>query len=179
MRIILLLLAALAVQAQNDVIVSQKSPSAGYQMILTYSGNDLLYICRAASVQPTSPSISIASATQANPVVFTVSGGHGFDANSKPLVTISGGTGNWVAVNASLTATILSSTTFSVAVNSSAFGAVSGTLVYTTRAPRTTVPVWSVQKFVSDGSGNVIWSGWVGGTPSFVTTCSSSPSQYQ
>lgn len=179
MRFILLLLAACAVQAQNDVIISQKSPSAGYQFIMGYSGTNLLYICRAASIQPTSPSISIASATQANPAVFTISGGHGFDASALPIVTVSGGTGNWTAVNGSFTATIISSTEFSIPVNSTTFGAVSGTLVFTTRAPRTTSPIWSVQKFVYDGSNNAIWSGWVGGVSSFVNTCSSAPAQYQ
>ena len=179
MRFILLLLAAMALQAQTEMRLSQRNPDVGYQMILTYSGTSLLYLCKAASIQPTSPAISIASATNASPVVFTVSGGHGFNASSLPLVTISGGTGNWTAVNASLTATILSSTTFSVAVDSTSFGAVSGTLVFTTRAPRTTSSIWSVQKFVYDGSANMIWSGWVGGTPSYTTTCSSAPSQYQ
>lgn len=179
MRFILLLLAAITAHAQADFIISQKSPSAGYQFIMGYSGTDLLYLCKANSIQPTSPSISIASATNASPVVFTVSGGHGFNVSSLPLVTISGGTGNWTAVNASLTATVLSSTTFSVAVDSTAFGAVTGTLVYTTRAPRTTSSIWSVQKFVYDGSNNMIWAGWVGGTPSFTTTCTGAPTQYQ
>jgi hypothetical protein len=178
MRFILLLLAAMAVQAQNDVIISQKSPSAGYQFIMGYSGDNLLYLCKAASTQPVSPSIAIASATNASPVVMTVSGGHGFDVSALPIVTISGGTGSWVAVNGSFTATVINSTTFSIVVDSTAFGAVSGTLTFTTRAPRTTSNIWSVQKFVYSGS-NMIWSGWVGGTPSFVTTCTSGPSQYQ
>ena len=179
MRIILLLLAAVAAYGQPETIISQKSPLTAYQFIMAYSGSDLLYICRAASTQPTSPSISIASATQANPVVFTVSGGHGFNTSSLPQVTISGGTGNWTGVNGTFTATIINSTTFSIAVDSSAYGAVTGTLVFTTRAPRTTSYIWSVQKFVYDGSSNLIWSGWVGGTPSFTTTCSGAPAQYQ
>ncbi len=179
MRFILLLLAALAVQAQTEMRLSQRNPDTGYQFIFAYSGTDLLYLCRANSIQPTSPSISIASATQASPVVFTVSGGHGFNTSAKPLVTISGGAGNWTAVNGSFTATVINSTTFSIVVDSSAFGAVAGTLVFTTRAPRTTSNVWSVQKFVYDGSSNMIWSGWVGGTPSYTTTCSSAPTQYQ
>jgi hypothetical protein len=74
---------------------------------------------------------------------------------------------------------VINSTTFSVPVDSTAFGAVTGTLTYVTRAPRTTSPVWSVQKFVVDGSSNLIWSGWVGGTPSFTTTCTGAPTQAQ
>lgn len=179
MRFIVLLLAALAVNAQTEMRLSQRNPDTGYQMILTYSGSNLLYLCKANSIQPTSPSISITSVSNAAAAVITVSGGHGFNTSALPLVTISGGTGNWTPLNASLTATVINSTTFSVPIDSSGFGVVTGTLVYTTRAPRTTSSVWSVQKFVYDGSDNMIWSGWVGGTPSYTTTCSSAPAQYQ
>lgn len=181
MRIILLLLAALAVQAQNDVIISQKNPSAGYQIIIGYSGSDQSYICKASSIQPVSPSIAIASATAANPIVFTVSGGHGFYVSAKnlPTVVISGGTGNWTAVNGTFTATIINSTTFSIATNGAAFGAVTGSLVFVTRAPRTTSPVWSVMSLGVDGSSNTDWIGWSAGTSAANQTCTGSPSAAQ
>ena len=183
MKTLLLMLAAITAYGQTEVRISQKSPDTGYQMILGYSGTNVIYICKAASIQKTSPSIAIASATNANPVVFTVSGGHGFDSATspaaKPSITVSGGTGQWVVANATWTATILSSTTFSVPLNSTAIGAMTGTIVFTTRAPRTTDPVWSVQAFTYDGSNNLTGGAWAIGTPSFTQTCTGSPSQYQ
>ncbi len=181
MRFILLLLAACAVQAQSEVIISQKNPSTAYQMILGYSGTDLSYVCVANSIQPTSPSIAIASATAASPIVFTVSGGHGFYVSTKnlPSVTISGGTGNWAAVNGTFTATIINSTTFSIATDGSGFGAVTGTLTFTTRAPRTTSRIWSVKSLGVDGSSNTDWIGWSAGTSSANQTCTGTPSAAQ
>lgn len=177
--LLLIAFATVAVFSQPEVRISQRAAADGQQMILGYSGTNLIYTCRAASVQPTSPSISIASATNANPVVFTVTAGHGFNSSSTPQVTISGGTGNWTGANGTYTATIVSSTTFSIAVNSTAYGAVAGTLVYTSRAPLTTNRIWSVQYFAYDGSNNIIWSGWAGGVPSYTNTCSAAPTQYQ
>lgn len=180
MKKILLALAALSAFAQPETRLSQKNPDTAYQFILGYSGDNTIYICKAASQQPTSPSISVASISNANPAVFTVSGGHGFyvDAMHTPKVTVSGGTGNWTAVNGTWTATLINSTTFSIAVDSTAFGAVAGTIVYTTKAPRTTSPVWSVQAFAYSAA-NMIWAGWANGTTSATTTCTGSPSQAQ
>lgn len=179
MKILLLMLTALAAFAQPGYRLSQKNPDVPYQYVFGYSGTSLIYLCRANSQQPVVSSVSIASATQANPVVITVSGGHGFDASSTPLVVISGGTGNWVGVNGTFTATIASSTTFSIPVNSTSFGAVAGSLIYTTRAPLTTNPVWSVQKFIYNGGGSMIWSGWSGGTTAYNQVCTGNPSQAQ
>jgi hypothetical protein len=134
-------------------------------------------MCQAKSQQSSPVRLSPSAASNANPVSFTATA-HGFDTNSLPLVTISGGTGNWAAVNGTWTATITGANTFTIPVNSTTFGAVSGTLLVTTYAPLTNVAVWSVKKFVYDGSNNLIWSGWVGGVPSERTTCTA-PAQYQ
>lgn len=179
MKILLLLLVALSAFAQQEVRFSQNNPDTGYQIVLGYSGTNIVYICKALSLQPTSPSIAVASATNANPVVFTISGGHGFDLNSKPSITVSGGTGNWTAANGTFTATPINSTTLSIAINSTAFGAVTGTIVFTTRSPRITQPVWNVQSVAYDSSSNVIWTGWASGSPQRTFTCTGAPSQYQ
>lgn len=84
--------------------------------------------------------------------------------------TVGGGT--W-------TATIIDANTFSIPVNSVSLGALAGTVIATTTAPRTTQAVWSVQKHVYDGSNNRIWSGFVGGSPSERNTCSAAPTQAQ
>ena len=165
--------------AQSEVRIAERNPDTAFQSILGYSGSNLVYICKALSLQPESAAISIASATNANPVVFTVSGGHGFSTSIKPSVTISGGTGNWTAVNGVSTATIINSTTFSIPVDSAAFGAVAGTLVYRSRAPLTTSAIWSVQFLVYDGSNNIISSSWAGGTTAPTKTCTGAPTQYQ
>ena len=179
MKLILLLLAALAVSAQTEMRLSQRNPDTGYQFVLGYSGSNLIYACKAASIQPVSPSISIASASNASPVVFTISGGHGFNLSSTPTVTIAGGTGNWAAVNGSFTATVINTTTYSIVVDSTAFGAVTGTLTYTTRAPRITSAVWSIQKLIYDGSNNLIFAAWDSGTPSYTRVCSGNPAAAQ
>ncbi|NBW07794.1 MAG: hypothetical protein EBR82_07185 [Caulobacteraceae bacterium] len=178
MKKLLLVLASLSAFAQTEFRLSQRNPDVGYQYIAGYSGSNLIYLCKAASIQPVSPAISVASATNASPTVLTVSGGHGFDVSSKPNISVSGGTGNWVAINGARTATIISSTTLSIPVDATAFGALTGTIVFTTRAPRTTSSIWSVQFFVYSGS-NMIWSGWSTGVPSSTTTCTTSPTQYQ
>lgn len=166
--------------AQNCQIgAPSTAPATGCQKVLGYSGTNLVYVCQARSVQPTSTRITVASATNANPVVFTVSGGHGFNTNALPTVTVSGGTGNWTAVNGSYTATVISSTTFSIPVDSTSLGALAGTVVADTFAPLTTASVWSVLKLVYDGSNNLVWSGYVGGSPAERNTCSAAPTQYQ
>jgi len=177
-RYLLLFATAMAAMAQPETRISQKNPDTAYQFILGYSGDNVIYICKALSIQPTSTSVSVASISNASPAVFTVSGGHGFYASSTPKITVSGGTGNWTAVNGVQTATIINSTTFSIPVDSSAFGAVAGTIVYTTRAPRTTDYVWSVQS-MSYSAANMIWSGWSNGTTSATSTCTGTPSQAQ
>lgn len=171
---------AVCAVAQNCQIgAPSTTPATGCQKILGYSGTNIVYLCQARSVQPTATRITIASATNANPVVFTVSGGHGFNTNSLPIVTISGGTGNWTAVNGTATATILSSTTFSIPINSTSLGALAGTVVADTYAPLTTASVWSVMKLAYDGSNNLVWTGYVGGGPGERNTCSAAPTQAQ
>jgi hypothetical protein len=163
-----LFLCSLAAHAQTAVTVEDVPPNIGTQNVNAYSGSNLIYRCWAKSVVPARVSrvTTITSATNASPVVFTVSGGHGFDTNSRPLITLAGGTGNWLAVNGSRVATILSSTTYSVAVDSTSLGAVAGTVTYTTTAPRTTAAEWAVLRYSYDGSGNLIAAAWDNGTPS-------------
>lgn len=74
-------------------------------------------------------SVSIASATNANPVVFTTGTSHLLVSGQR--ITISGATGTWVLVNSSFVVTVLSATTFSIPVDSTGFGALTGTLIVT------------------------------------------------
>jgi hypothetical protein len=151
-----LFLCSVAAIAQTAVSVEDLPPNIGVQNVNVYSGSNMTYRCWARSVVPTraSTSTTITSATNANPVLITVSGGHGFDVNSRPVITLSGGTGNWAALSGARIATIVSSTTLSVAVDTTSAGAVAGTVTYTTTAPRTNVAEWSVIRYSYDGSGN-------------------------
>lgn len=72
----------------------------------------------------------ITSATNANPAVLTMTTPHGFTVGTTVQLNLSGFTGSWTPVNGHFTATILSATTVSVPVNSTAFGAMAGTPVY-------------------------------------------------
>lgn len=179
MKILALILAAGALFAQTPFRPSGGPPAIAYQQILTYDGSsNLLYMCQAKSVQMTEAtrSVAISAASNAAAAVLT-SASHGFNANSLPIITVSGGTGNWTGVNGTRTATIIDANTFSVPVNSTGFGALTGSLVFTTQAPRTNRPVWAVWKGVYTGT-NLIWAGWVGGTTAETQTCVS-PTQYQ
>lgn len=71
--------------------------------------------------------VAISAASQADPVSMTTAS----SPATGTLVTIGGGTGNWVAVNGMWVLTKTAGTTFTIPVVSTAFGAVTGTLTYT------------------------------------------------
>lgn len=72
-------------------------------------------------------SIAITSATNANPAEFTTSAAHGLTSGQR--YTISGATVGWVGVNGVFVVTVTSTTKFTIPVNSTGFGALSGALV--------------------------------------------------
>lgn len=158
------LAAALILHAQEAPVAMSQAPTAiGYQELYVYSGSNLTYKCLARSSQILVRRVTVSAASNANPVSFTATG-HGFDyqsgATTTPVVKITGGTGNWVAINGVWVATPTSANAFTIAVDSTSFGALAGTLVVTTLAPSINAAVWSIHKFVYDGSSNLIWSGW-------------------
>lgn len=93
----------------------------------TYTNFPLGMHTPAAPVLAAVGSISISSATNANPVVFTTATAHGLTSGER--YTISGATVGWTGVNGVFVVTVTSTTTFSIPVNSTGFGALSGTLV--------------------------------------------------
>jgi hypothetical protein len=166
MKLVLALILAcgtMLAQFGPEVTISQlPAPNPG-EIIYGYSGSNLIYACYSKSAWQLSGPISISAATNANPVVFT-STGHGFNVNALPIVVIAGGTGNWTAVNGSFTATIIDANTFSIPVNSTAFGALTGTLTFQTTAPRTNQKQWAVQMYYYSGA-NLIFTAWLNGSP--------------
>lgn len=157
------------------VTLTDSPPPRAWETVINYTGTNATSVCLSPSTLTTglraATRVAISAATAASPVVFT-SVAHGFALSAKPQVTISGGTGNWTAVNGTRTATIIDADTFSVVVDSTLFGAVTGTLVFTTTAPRAGQPEWAVKLIAYDGSNNAIWVGWLGGTSAVNQKCS-------
>jgi hypothetical protein len=72
---------------------------------------------------------AITAATNANPVQLTANA-HGFVVGSTFNINIVGGTGNWTAINGNFTATVVDANDFTIPVNSSSFGSLSGSPAY-------------------------------------------------
>lgn len=129
------------------------------QSLLYYSGLNLQYICKAQASQVRSSTITVSAVSNASTAVVTATG-HGLDyqggATVLPSVTVTGGTLNWLPFNGTWTVTPTSANAFTIPVDTTAFGSVTGTLVFTTLAPRTTLSMWMIQKMVYDGSNNLI-----------------------
>src|SRR5579859_5197110 len=155
---------------------SKGVPYKAYEGLYYYSGANLIYACYAPSYQPgnnasTKPpsTITVSAASNANPVSFTATA-HGFGdfvtlgPTSTPVVKITGYTGNWAALNGVWSVIVTSANAFTIAVDSTAFGAVTGTAVFTTYSPLWNKPVWSIQTFVYSGA-NLIFSGWATSNP--------------
>lgn len=141
-------------------------PPQAVQTILDFAGgNNLTYIGKAVSDQGErgTSTIAVSAASNANPVSFTATA-HGMDfqtgAPVTPGVCISGGTANWTVINGCWIATPTSANAFTIPVDSSALGALTGTLVVTTRCPLITKSVWAIQKLSYDTSNRVVRTSW-------------------
>jgi hypothetical protein len=168
LKISAFLVLALQVFGQNCQVGSN-TPGTACTSLYAYDGsNNLIYQCKARSVQPTAARMSVSAASNANPVSLT-STAHGFSTLYQPLVTISNGT--W-------TATITGANTLTIPVDSTSFGALAGTIVLTTNAPLTTQSVWSVMKFTYTGT-NMTGSFTVAGSTAERNTCTGAPAQFQ
>ncbi len=160
---ILLPMPLVIAQDGQPVNSSAGSPYVGYQTLAYVSGSNLIYLCQAKS--SVTSTITVSAASNASPVSFTATAHNIGDyanlgATVTPIVLISGGTGNWAAVNGTWTATITTANAFTIPVDSSGFGAVTGTLAVTTMSPRLNVAQWAVQHFTYDGSNNLTSTGW-------------------
>ena len=143
------------------VDVNTGPPNEGWTPLFDYdvSGNTL-YVGKARSTQPFAFQFTVSSVSTANPAVITITA-HGLQSDQ--VVTISGATGDWAALNGSRVITATGADTVTVAVNSSAFtGSFDG--IITTRAPRTNSNVWSIQKYYYTGSNNSKVA-WCNGVP--------------
>lgn len=159
-KLVIFILACSGAWAQDQPNPYQKP----FSTVMFYDGsNRLEYLCQAyASQRPYQ--LTVASATNASPGVFTTAAHGMYIANwpYKPKVSISGGTGNWTVANASWVLIPTSTTEFTlvslagVPFNTSALGAVTGTLVVVISTPRTNANHWFLRKFSYDASSNNI-----------------------
>jgi len=169
--LVLLMTAVVFGQEGASVNIYSGPPVVPLQTFLFYSGSNLQYVCYAKSLSPNS-FFTIASATAASPAVFTFTA-HGFyvaNAITTPRVTVTGATGSWVSLNTDWLLTPVSANTFTLAnpvtgtnLNSTGFGALTGTVVLNTTAPRTSQNYWSILKLTYDGSSNLTGKFWAFG----------------
>lgn len=175
----LLLFAAIPLFAQQGQLVrlvDDPPPDAVQRVAVVNGSNQTTAVCSARSVVTSgtraATSVAISAVSKAAAAVAT-SVGHGFDTNSRPKVTISGATGTgWTGINGTFTATIIDADTFSIAVDSTGFGTLAGTVIFTTTAPRKTMAEWAIEQFAYDGSGNFVWRGWLNGSTAYNSLCS-------
>jgi len=169
--LICLLLLGLPAFAQVEGAPVSLNPVPFYRGLVSFQyfdgSNRIEYTCQAYS-GASRIRLTVSGATAASPGVFTTAD-HGWYRNASafdrggytPLVRISGGTGNWAAANGDWVAVGQSSTTFTLvnrttgtALNTTGFGAVTGTLVAESQSPRLNDYHWFIRKFLYDGSGN-------------------------
>jgi hypothetical protein len=150
-------------QTQVNVVDAPGADEHSRRSFDTTAGSDLVtYVCHARSFgQPagTLSTVTYSAISNANPAVVTATG-HGFNLHSSPTVVITGGTGNWAAFNGTVKATVVNDNSFSIPINTSAFGAVTGTIVIKSNAPSETAAMWKVQKVVTDSDGKNAKSFW-------------------
>ena len=167
---LVLFFATTALFAQQGQPVNQSAgpPPQATQQLNDFSGTKMLYSCIALSDQGRDQTLpATSSATNANPVEFTLASAHGIGdftnlgATVSPVVTISGGTGNWEAVNGTWVATVTATTKITIPVDSTTFGAIAGTIVVTTRSPLFASPVWAIQKLFYNTSDSPIAIMWL------------------
>lgn len=110
-------------------LIQIKNEDAGIIIPLLKVGEPCLLRFDTSVIAPTANAIGfvISAATNANPVVFTAAG-HGLVSGAS--VIISGFTGDWTPCNGTFTATVITANTFSIVVNSTAFGAMTGSPVF-------------------------------------------------
>ena len=162
------LLCAAGLFAQEGVIVNATigpAPTAHQKLIYYDGSNRAEYVCVARSNQPERV-LTVASISKANPAVVTVTG-HGFGdyatfgATIKPVIKITGMSGNWAGINGVWVGTVTAANTFTIPVNTSAYsGTADTTARVTTTSPRTSDAVWSINRFFYDSSGNFVASAW-------------------
>lgn len=140
-------------------MVRSDGPPYDFWTKLPYTSGGTTYICYARAFNKKT-SMSVSTVTPGSPTVVTLASAHAFETFTNPTVTLSGATGASAVLNGTYVATIVDSTTVSLALDSSALSSVTGTITMSTNAPRLNQPVWAIQKAVTTSSGDLalLWS---------------------
>jgi hypothetical protein len=192
-----LLFASVCFAQSQNVRISQSPADDAFTVITHFTAGNPDYVCKARSTQNISV-VTVSAISNANPGIMTATG-HGFYYNSSGPVAqhfaafISGLTGNWLPLNGLHTLYASSADALTTDVDTSTFGAVTGTIVVSTRAPNTKAKVWAVQSLGFDGSSpaNPVLQAWAapltgstiaalnGGTTAYAFACTAAPTTYQ
>lgn len=154
----LVILLACALSAQEIVQLADTPPVKDQHTKYGFVSGSNNYICFAKT--PAAPvTVSVNTISNASTAVITLAS-HGFDLRSTPTVTFKGATGNWLPLNTGFVATPIDANSFSIPLNTSSFGAITGTITMTTQAPMLNQNIWLVQKTTVDASGQpaYLWS---------------------
>lgn len=182
----ILALAGLALaQDGTPVNVSISAPLVGYTDLFFYSGSDIQYACRARSQQPTAtfgvsastPYVLTSIVVLTNVGTVTTVSDNGLKVNDRIIVT--GGSDTDLNTTYAV-ATVTNAKVFTIVTSAVSNGIYNSAGVqFTTTAPRTSMPIWSIQKFTSVAS-QITASQWAAGTSGTSQICDSRTSlQYQ
>jgi hypothetical protein len=134
------------------VNISVGPPEEAYTIVSDDSAASPTYVGKARSFQLTPLLIAVTSASKAAACVI-VSTGHGLRSGNR--VIVSDATEDWAGLNGSHVVTVIDDNSFSIPINTSAYeGDFDGAM--TTRAPRLTAPVWSIQRQTIDSGITVV-----------------------
>ena len=122
---------ALFINRGPSTNVQLKNAAAGTIIPLIKVGEPALFRLDTSVTAPVaiSDTRTISAVTNANPVEMTCSAVH--DLTTGDIIQITGFTVGWTACNGTFAVTVTSTTKFTIAVNSTAFGAISGSPVFT------------------------------------------------
>ncbi len=171
--------ASLVAQEGQPVNMSISAPTVGYSNLFFYSGSDLQYICKAKSLQPTAtfaitpaaptPYVLTSIVVLTNVGTVTTVSDNGLKVNDR--IVISGATVDTDLNGVYKVATVTNSKVFTLATTSVGNNTYNeATLQFTTTAPRTTMPIWSIAKFTSVTS-QITASQWANGTSGTTQIC--------
>ncbi len=180
MKTLLLLIGVVSAalgQEGAPVNVSISAPLVGYTNLYFYSGTDLQYACRAKSQQPqvvfstagSTPFVLTSIVVLTNVGTVTTVSDNGLKVNDRIVIT-----GATVDTDLNATykiATVTNSKVFTIATVSVANATYTdATLQFATTAPRTTMPVWSIQKYTAVAN-QITASQWAIGTSGTSQIC--------
>lgn len=129
------------------IVHTSDRPSKEPTTTLLETSGDFQYIGKANGRSTFPQTLPTITPTAGSPTTVDFASAHGLVSGNE--VIISGLTGNWTPLNGSHVVTVTDSDSLTIAVDSTLFGAVTGTAVVETYAPLTINPVWAIERITS------------------------------